>query len=331
MKYWQPVIEAHPAPVSGRMQQRQIAPVETAGAGDGRGTDRHSWLRLLRLHHWAKNALLVVPFLAAQAWVRPAAFAALALGMLAFSLVASATYVMNDLVDVAFDRAHAVKRHRPLAAGSIGTAPALAAAALLALVGLGAATLVGGAFLATVLVYVALTTLYTRRLKRVALLDVLALAGLWTLRLVAGAAAIQVALSAWLLSFGAFLFLSLSLVKRCAELEAQGGAPDAPLPGRGYVRADLPTLVSFGISTGVVSVLVLALFVDSTSAQLRYVHHERLWLVCPPMWFWLGRIWLETARGRMHHDPLVFSLQDRASWAALAAVALAWAAALVPV
>ncbi len=331
MEYWLPVIEARTAPVPRRMQQREITPISAAAADDGAEAYRHPWLRLLRLHHWAKNVLLIVPFLAAQAWVRPMAFAALALGMLAFSLVASATYVLNDLADVAFDRAHAVKRHRPLAAGSIGPVPALIAAALLALAGLGAAALVGSAFLVTLLAYVALTTLYTRRLKRVALLDVLALAGLWTVRLVAGAAAIQVALSAWLLSFGAFLFLSLSLVKRCAELEAHGGRPDEPLPGRGYVRADLSTLASFGISTGIVSVLVLALFVDSTSAQLRYPHHERLWLVCPPMWFWLCRIWLETARGRMHHDPLVFSLRDSASWAALAAVALAWALALAPV
>ena len=313
------------------MHQRGIAPVGTAAAGLGEGPRRNRWLRLLRVHHWAKNVLLGVPFLAAQTWTRPAAIVELALAVLAFSLVASASYILNDFADLAFDRAHAVKRHRPLAAREIGTRGALVAAALLAALGLATAAIVGGAFLATVLVYVALTVLYTRRLKRVALLDVLALAGLWTLRLVAGAAAIHVLLSAWLLSFGAFLFLSLSLVKRCAELEGRGGGVDAPLPGRAYTRADLPTLLSFGISTGVVSVLVLALFVDSTPAQLHYPHHERLWLVCPPVWFWLARVWLETARGRMHHDPLVFSLHDRASWAALAAVAAAWAASLVPV
>jgi hypothetical protein len=139
-----------------------------------------------------------------------------------------------------------------------------------------------------------------------------------------------VTLSAWLLSFGAFLFLSLSLAKRVAELEAFGGDHARLLPGRGYARRDLPALLAFGVATGVVSVLVLALFVDSTPAHLKYPHHERLWLACPALWFWLARIWLETARGHMHHDPLVYSLRDRASWAAIAAIALVWAAALSP-
>ena len=292
--------------------------------GEGRVTRRHPWLRLLRLHHWLKNALLGVPFLTAQAWVRPGAFQALGLGFLSLSLLASATYVLNDLADVAHDREHAQKRHRPIASGEIGERAALVVAAGCALVGFALAWLAGGEFLATMIVYVALTTLYTRRLKRQALVDVLALAALWTLRLVAGAAAIHVALSAWLLSVGAFLFMSLSLAKRVAELEAFGGDRDRPLPGRGYARRDLPALLAFGISTGVVSVLVLALFVDSTPAQLKYPHHERLWLVCPAVWFWLARIWL------MHHDPLVYSLRDQASWYALAAIAVVWAAALTP-
>jgi 4-hydroxybenzoate polyprenyltransferase len=299
-------------------------------ASDAPARRRYPWLRLLRLHHWVKNVLLAVPLLTAQAWSRPGALAGLTLGFLAFSLVASASYVLNDLADVAHDREHAAKRHRPLAAGDIGTLPALLAAALLGALGLAAGWRVGGEFLATLLVYAALTTLYTRSLKRLALLDVLALAGLWVLRLVAGAAAIHVELSVWLLSFGASLFLSLSLVKRCAELAAAGGEPARRLPGRGYERRDLAALQSFGIATGVVSVLVLAMFVDSTTAQLHYPHHERLWLACPAIWFWLGRIWLETARGAMHHDPIVFSLRDPASWAALGAVALVWTAALSP-
>ena len=308
----------------------QLAPVTPAQDGDPRPSQRHPWLRLLRVHHWLKNVLLGVPFLAAQAWQRPGAAAALGFGFLSLSLVASATYVLNDLADLEHDREHRAKRHRPLAAGEIGTRAALLVAALLVAAGLALATVVGSAFLATVLVYCVLTTLYTRRLKRDAIIDVLALAALWTLRLVAGAAAIDVPLSAWLLSFGAFLFLSLSLAKRVAELEAFAGPEERLLPGRGYARRDLPALLAFGISTAVVSVLVLALFVDSTPAHLKYPHHERLWLACPALWFWLARIWLETARGRMHHDPLIYSLRDRASWIAFTAIALVWGAALSP-
>ncbi len=301
--------------------------IERASDGDpALAAPRFAWLRLLRLHHWLKNLLLGVPYLTAQAWTRPAAARELALGIAAFSLVASATYVLNDLTDVAFDREHAAKRHRPLAAGTISVAAALVVAGAFGIAGLGLAWLVGGGFLGALVAYVVLTTLYTRRLKKVALLDVLALGGLWTLRLVAGAAAIRVDLSAWLLSFGAFLFLSLSLVKRCAELYA---APGESVPGRGYRRADLGALQSLGIATGVVSVLVLALFVDSTPAALHYPFHARLWLMCPAIWYWLGRVWLVTARGQMHHDPIVFSLRDPPSWAAFGAVAAVWATALL--
>ncbi len=326
MKYSLAIIhEAPAAPGSIRMGHPEDAERE-AGSGAVAPPRRFAWLRLLRVHHWLKNLLLGVPYLTAQAWTHPGAARAAGLGFVAFSLVASATYVLNDLTDVAFDRAHAAKRHRPLAAGTIGTAAALAVAALFGIAGILLAWQVGTAFLGVLVAYVVLTSLYTRHLKRVALLDVVALAGLWTLRLAAGAAAIAVDLSAWLLSFGAFLFMSLSLVKRAAELHTATGDT---LPGRGYRRRDLPVLEGFGIATGVVSVLVLALFVDSTPAELHYPHHERLWLMCPAIWYWLGRVWLITGRGEMHHDPIVFSLRDRASWVALAAVAAAWAAALV--
>jgi len=287
------------------------------------------WLRLLRPHHWAKNALLGVPYLTAQAWQRPGAALALALAVLAFSLVASATYILNDLADLAYDRAHASKKDRPLAAGTVTPGVALGIAGLLAAAALALAWQVGSPFMVVLLAYVAVTTLYTRVLKRRALLDVLALGALWVLRLVAGAAAIDVVLSAWLLSFGAFLFLSLSLVKRCAELHAAATPPGDRLPGRGYRGEDLPMLQAWGVATGAVAVLVLALFVDSSSAQLRYTRPAALWLVCPCLWFWLGRIWLKTGRNEMHHDPLVFSLRDPASWATLAVIAVVWAAAVV--
>src|SRR5450432_847029 len=217
-----------PAPGSNRMANDRGDP-ESAAPG-GRESS-FQWVRLLRLHNWLKNLLLGVPYLTAQAWTQPEAAPRLALGFASFSLLASATYVFNDLSDAAFDRVHAAKRHRPLAAGTIGEVPAVVVAVLFACAGIALAWLVGVEFLVVLASYVLLTTLYTRRLKRVALLDVLALAALWTLRLVAGAAAIRVELSAWLLSFGAFLFLSLSLVKRCAELRA---AALEVLPGRGY-------------------------------------------------------------------------------------------------
>jgi 4-hydroxybenzoate polyprenyltransferase len=288
------------------------------------------WLRLLRVHHWVKNALLAVPYFTAHAWGRPGALSALAWAVLSLSLVASATYILNDLADVRHDQAHASKKHRPLASGAIGVPAALAVACALVLAGLAIAASVGFSFLTVVVFYTAVTTLYTRAIKRLALLDVVVLASLWVVRLVAGAVAIGVVLSIWLLSFGAFLFLSLSLAKRCAELEAYHGPADRLLPGRGYARRDLPAVLGFGIATATVSVLVLALFVDSAAAQHEYLHPQRLWLLCPPLWFWVARLWLITARGEMHHDPIVYSLKDRASWVSLLVFAAVWLTALAP-
>ncbi len=289
------------------------------------------WIRLLRPTHWVKNALLGVPLITAQAWTEAAALRAVGLALVAFSLVASATYIFNDLVDLAFDQAHTAKRARPIASGDVGRGAALALGLVLLGLGLILACLQSAAFAVVTGLYVLLTTLYTQYAKRVALLDVLVLAALWTVRLWAGAVVIGVELSVWLLSFSAFLFLSLSILKRCAELIAFAGPVDALLPGRGYQVRDLASLQSFGIGTAVVSVLVLALFVDSHSAAMHYPHPERLWLICPAIWFWLARLWLETSRGQMHYDPVVFSVRDRASWLIAVLVMTSWGAALVPI
>ena len=288
-----------------------------------------AWLRLLRVHHWVKNTLLAVPYLMAHAWVEPRAFNKLLVSFFTFSLVASASYILNDIADISFDRLHVDKASRPLASGRIKAPIALFVAMLLAFLGGFGAWLVSTDFLLVVILYAVLTTVYTRLLKRLALLDVMALASLWALRLWAGAVAIGVELSVWLLSFGGFLFFSLAIVKRCAELQAGTLPSDVVLPGRGYARRDLLTLQIFGMATSIMSVLVLALFVDSSSAQLRYLHHERLWFICPVLWFWLGRIWLMTGRGQMHHDPITYSLTDRVSWAAFLALSLIWVSALL--
>jgi len=299
-------------------------------AGELRPSFARLWLRLLRVRHWVKNALVFVPYLTAHAWSRPEALLPLIGAWWSLSCVASATYVLNDLSDLAHDRAHVAKRLRPLASGAIRVGPALGVATLLSAVGAGAAWAVSPRYAAILLLYAVLTLIYTRLLKRVALLDVLVLAALWVLRLVAGAVAIRVDLSMWLLSFGAFLFLSLSLVKRAAELQAYHGPAERLLPGRGYARQDLPAVLGLGIATGTVSVLVLALFVDSTVAQHEYLHHERLWLLCLPMWFWLARIWLVTSRGAMHHDPIEYSVRDPASLMSLGVILTIWLSALAP-
>ncbi|TAK91066.1 MAG: UbiA family prenyltransferase [Burkholderiaceae bacterium] len=272
-----------------------------------------TWMRALRVHQWAKNSLLAVPLLTAHLFT-PAAVATTLIAFAAFGLVASATYLLNDLLDLAADRHHPRKRLRPFAAGNL-TLPAGVLALIVFLAGgLALAAALSSQFLLVLLVYLGLTLAYSLCFKTYMLLDVLLLAALYTVRIIAGASAIQVPLSSWLLAFSMFLFLSLALVKRSAELLSLKQVARDAATGRDYQVTDYGMLSAMGIAAGYVAVLVLALFVDSTAGQGHYMHPRLLWLLCPAMLYWISRVWMKTARGEMHDDPIVFSLRDRASW-----------------
>lgn len=283
-------------------------------------------LRAIRITQWAKNALLFAPLLAAHI-TAPGAWLRMALAFVAFGLCASATYLVNDMLDLANDRRHAYKRHRPLAAGrlSIGLAVGLTGGLMAAALALAAALSRG--FLLMLLIYVAVTLAYSLRFKRVALLDVLLLSGLYTLRIGAGAVVAGVMLSNWLLAISLFLFLSLALVKRCAELEEMSGEAGArKVPGRGYRRGDLALLRAFGVASGFLSVMVFTLYIDSQNVRQLYAEPQWLWAAGPLLLAWIMRMWLKAGRRELHgEDPLQFALKDRLSWligAAMAAVAL---------
>ncbi len=278
-------------------------------------------LKAIRLKQWAKNALLFVPLLAAHLWA-PAAWVQVGWAFVAFGLCASATYLINDLLDLPNDRRHAHKRHRPLAAARIGIAPAVAAVAVLLPLALALAWWVSPLFLAVLLLYTGITLAYSFVLKRVALLDVLVLSGLYTLRLGAGAVAAEVELSNWLLAISLFLFLGLALVKRCAELEEVLLDTESDRArGRGYHQDDLPGLRAMGVASGFLTVMVLALYIDSQNGRELYVQPEWLWGVAPLLLWWIMRIWLKTGRRELHgEDPLQFALHDRFSWYTLAAM-----------
>ena len=279
-------------------------------------------LRAIRLKQWAKNALLFVPLLAAHS-LDPQAWAATALAFVAFGLCASATYLLNDLLDLPNDRVHRTKRHRPLAAGRMGIAFAVGLGVLMMAAAFVLALRVSLPFAGVLLVYAVLTLGYSLALKRLALLDVLLLSGLYTLRLVAGAAAADVTLSNWLLALSLFLFLSLALVKRCAELEELLLSEATRTPGRGYHQDDLSALRAMGIASGFMAVLVLALYIDSQNGRELYREPEWLWAVVPLLLLWLMRIWLKVGRRELHgEDPVEFALRDRPSWLALVAVGL---------
>ena len=285
------------------------------------------WLRAIRLHQWLKNLLIGVPLITAFRLQDIDAWIAATLAFVAFGLVASATYLFNDLGDLDADRRHPRKRSRPLAAGDVSLLAAIVAAIGMLLAGLALAAWVSLSFLLVLAAYLVTTVAYSLHLKRLMLMDVLCLAGLYTLRIVAGAVAIGVELSNWLLAFSMFLFLSLALVKRCAELVSLQSVDRPAVPGRDYRAADLPVFLAMGVASGFMSVLVLALFIDIATTVAQYAHARWLWLLCPVMLYWVGRLWVKTTRGEMHDDPIVYSLRDRASWLCLVALAgIAWAA-----
>ena len=283
---------------------------------DDRPPIAKTWLRALRIHQWAKNVLLGAPILTAHAFSF-SAIAEAATAFIAFGLVASATYLLNDLLDLVADRHHPRKCKRPFAAGNIGLAPGVLAMIWLFVAGFCVALQLSNGFLLTLLAYLALTISYSFYFKRVMLVDVLLLASLYTIRIVAGAYAIDVPISSWLLGFSMFIFLSLALVKRCTELMAMQRLSLDTMKGRDYHVSDYPMLSTMGIAAGYLSILVLALFISSPDSISKYHHPVYLWLLCPLMIYWVSRLWLKTSRGEMHDDPLIFSLKDQSSWIVL--------------
>jgi len=273
--------------------------------------------RTLRVHQWSKNALLFVPLLLAH---KISDFGRILDGLLAvvsFCLAASAVYIINDLLDLENDRKHPSKRKRPLAAGLVPIPTALAMAFLsLGLSVAVASVLLPHWFVATLLIYQATTMTYSFGIKRIAILDVFVLAGLYTIRVLAGAVAVDVPASPWFLAFSTFLFLSLAFVKRYGELRMAGnnGSANGFLEARGYQTGDIDLLGSVGASSGYVAVAVFALYINSNDVHLLYQRPALLWLIAPLILYWITRVWFLAHRGKMHDDPVVFALTDRHSY-----------------
>jgi 4-hydroxybenzoate polyprenyltransferase len=287
---------------------------------------RAAW-RALRPHQWAKNVLLFVPLLAAHRANDSVAVGNTALGFAAFCLCASSVYVLNDMLDLQADRAHVRKSKRPFASGDLPLWAGFLMVPLLLAISAAIASFLPTSFLLVLGGYYGLTTAYSLALKGMIFIDAIALAGLYTLRIIAGAAAAQVPLSFWLLLFSVFLFLSLAIVKRYAELDALRRRGQLQAAGRDYTVGDLPMLESVGISAGYLSVLVLALYVNSPATLPLYSRPEALWPLCVLLLYWITRIWMKTHRGKMHDDPVVFAMRDRVSLATglLAALIVGWA------
>lgn len=267
-------------------------------------------LKALRPHQWSKNVLLFLPMLAAHDLSK---LVPVLLGFVAFCLTASAVYVINDLIDLPSDRAHPRKCKRPFAAGDLMASTGAVIAAGLLIVALGLGLMTGNPeFVGVLLLYLAATFAYSLWLKRKLLVDVLMLAGLYTIRIIAGGAAAAVVLSPWLLGFSMFVFLALAAVKRQAELTDQLKTGRAS-SGRAYEVDDLPVLRGTALSAGNAAVLVLALYISSDSVQMLYSRPAVLWLICPILLYWLLRMVMKTHRGEMTDDPIVYAATDRVS------------------
>ena len=279
------------------------------------GASLRTWLRAARLHQWVKNLLIFVPALLAHTIAEPDVVLIATLAFISFGLCASSVYVFNDLLDLPSDRRHPRKRLRPFASGAIPASQGVVVGSVLLLASAALAAAINVWFLLALAAYYVVTWAYSLLLKRYALIDVMTLAGLYTMRIIAGSAATQVWPSFWLLGFSVFLFLSLGIVKRFAELDDSRREGKLGAHGRGYAAADLPLLQSLGTASGYAAVVVMALYINSTVSDDLYTHPKALWMLCPVMLFWVSRVWLLTTRGQMHDDPIVFALKDRTSLA----------------
>lgn len=290
---------------------RRETTVESEFTGEriGPGT----WVRALRLHQWLKNLLLFIPLLTSFSLLDVDRLTALIIAFVAFSLAASATYVVNDLCDLDNDRAHHRKRYRPFASGDISIVKGLFAAVSALMVSLLLAISVSQGFLLMLLLYLVLTSFYSWILKGYVIIDVLTLSVLYTLRILAGAVVIEVSLSYWLLAFSVFTFLSLALIKRCSELVSLRNTGQDFTPGRDYRVKDLVVLWPLGVGSAVSAVVVFGLFINAPDTLARYAAPELLWLVALGLFYWLSRLWIKTTRGEMHDDPIVYALKDKAS------------------
>jgi 4-hydroxybenzoate polyprenyltransferase len=281
--------------------------------GSSRGRTA-SVLRLLRPHQWVKNALVVLPLLLAHRLHELSLWVSTALAVISFCLTASTVYVLNDLKDVDADRSHPSKRSRPFASGTLPTRYGPPLVGILLLLAAVPCLFLPLRFALCLVIYFGLSLGYSMFWKRLLLVDVMLLAGFYSLRIIAGGAAATVEVSPWLLAFSIFLFLSLAFAKRYTELFDLGPQPGSRAVGRGYVVEDLPTIQSAGLSAGYGAVIVLALYINSEAVNRFYPTPFPLWMLCPLMLYWVTRLWFIARRGNLHHDPVLFAFRDRVSW-----------------
>jgi 4-hydroxybenzoate polyprenyltransferase len=295
--------------------------IHVARRFDDRRPAARTLLKAIRVYQWAKNILIVVPLLLSHKLSRHSIGAAVA-AFFCFCFMASANYLLNDMLDIENDRRHPSKRMRPFAAGDLSVEGGVMLSVFLFLASVALLPLLPRAFALWLGLYIAVTMSYSLYLKRVAVVDVLLLSGLYTVRLLAGGAATGTEISQWLAGFSSFLFLSLAMVKRFSEIEIVREQGATAMLGRGYLVADMEQIRSFGTASAYAAVVVFMLYIARPDVTELYRHAGRLWLIVPFLIYWLNRVWLLASRGELDEDPVVFAMRDGMSLAVGVAVAL---------
>lgn len=277
---------------------------------EGKKPTLRAVLKMLRVHQWLKNSLIAVPMVLSHEYFDADMLVACLLAFVSFSAAASAIYIINDFTDLTADRRHATKHRRPFASGELSIPFGLAAVGILLAISAGAAATLDPQFWMVLAGYLVITTAYSFALKRMLLVDVFTLAGLYTVRIVAGAVATGTDVSFWLLAFSIFFFLSLALVKRFVELHSTEVSRGERLAGRGYRPEDLEIVATAGVASAFASATVLALYIDSMNIKELYPHPWMIWPLAPMVLYLTLRIWVLARRGEMNDDPIVFIARD---------------------
>ncbi len=291
----------------------QITKIEEVFPNENKTTIK-TVLKAIRLHQWAKNFLIFTALILSHSWFNIEAVQLSLLAFFSFGFAASSIYLINDLIDLEADRAHQTKKKRPLAAGTLSIPAAIALVPILLGFSFLLASQINTDFISILGVYLILTTAYSLFLKPIALLDVITLTSLYTIRIIAGIIAINVPQSYWLLAFSMFIFLSLALIKRFSELKNMAQSGQTHSSSRGYHVEDLPVVSLFGICSGYISVLILVFYTHDLQASTLYKHPDWLWFIAIAVLYWISHMWLLAFRGKMNEDPVLFAIHDRNSY-----------------
>jgi len=273
------------------------------------------WIKALRLHQWSKNALLFLALFMSHRLLELNLFFDVVVAFISFSLSASAVYILNDLFDLEADRKHPSKKNRPFAAGHLSIANGVIAIPILLIISFALAiSFLPNTFTIILIIYLLTTTSYSLYLKEQLFLDVIILGALYTLRVMAGGLAVGIEVSTWLLGFSMFFFLSLAFMKRYADLLLIKNNEQKELFGRGYSVIDLDIVQKLGISSGFISLLILALYIKGDQVMILYKLPELIWLTIPILLYWLMRMWFVAHKGKMTDDPIIFAIKDKSSY-----------------